>query len=495
MPVSSDPSPSDFRATSALHADIGARLPAAAYLRYRSRADGWSAGRQAAFLAHLADNGLVADAARSVGMSLAGGYALRRTARGYAFHLGWEAAVLIARRIIADNLMTAAIRGEEARWVREDGVTSYVRQNTKLSLTLLGRINPASAPSEVTAVATRFDLFLLMIEDGLGAAQLWDYFFDEALPHSDIEARDRVRAALQLCEESADFEEDNSAADGSSGDNGGDKGSDKGGGEAPIEYKSMDAPRCLPFAGGAGPLFHAQQRGRADNGAQFDAGRFAAAQLKPHLARMEIERDAPECLHQVGAQQHRRFFRQAEHRKGRHVGKGNRHIAQDHRAQLDLPDDGHFQHDRLACDTGDFDLVQLCPAAPHDQVAQRHIADGDFRSGVDNRVDRQAIGLCLGQDQLPLLAPRGHDDFAVPALRRLAAVLNRDRALFKIEHQPLVIERIDAQHAVAAQIGFGQNGHFQIIGAGRAQPQLIHRHTRDDAAAGHAVQRDRAGRR
>ena len=39
-----------------LRDDTDAKLPAAAYLRYESRADGWGPGRQAAFLAHLADN-------------------------------------------------------------------------------------------------------------------------------------------------------------------------------------------------------------------------------------------------------------------------------------------------------------------------------------------------------------------------------------------------------------------------------------------------------
>ena len=58
---------------SPLRHDADTKLPAAAYLRYESRADGWSAGRQAAFLSHLADNGLVEDAARSVGMSVGGG--------------------------------------------------------------------------------------------------------------------------------------------------------------------------------------------------------------------------------------------------------------------------------------------------------------------------------------------------------------------------------------------------------------------------------------
>jgi hypothetical protein len=54
--------PHPQRHPSSLQHDADARLPTAAYLRYQSRADGWSAGRQAAFLAHLADNGVVADA-------------------------------------------------------------------------------------------------------------------------------------------------------------------------------------------------------------------------------------------------------------------------------------------------------------------------------------------------------------------------------------------------------------------------------------------------
>lgn len=225
---------------SALRDDIGAKLPAAAYLRYQSRADGWGAGRQAAFLAHLADNGVVEDAARAVGMSVGGGYALRRTARGYAFNLGWEAALIIARRIVADNLMTAAIRGEQSRWVREEGVTTYTRQNTKLSMTLLDRVNPATTLPEILAVATRFDCFLEMIDDGLGAAELWDYFFDDALPPSEIEARERVRAALLLTEDSAIFERDSDE---------GDARDDDAREKPPIEYKSMDgAPASYPPA-------------------------------------------------------------------------------------------------------------------------------------------------------------------------------------------------------------------------------------------------------
>lgn len=166
-------------------ATIMRRLPAAAFPRYEGRADGCSAGRQAAFLAHLADHGIVEDAARTVGMSLGGGYALRRQARGYAFNLGWEAALIIARRVVSGQLMTEAIKGEQSRWVREDGVTTYTRQNSKLSMALLDRVNPATSLEEVLAVATRFDWFLQLIDEGADAQCLWDDFFDDALPHSE----------------------------------------------------------------------------------------------------------------------------------------------------------------------------------------------------------------------------------------------------------------------------------------------------------------------
>jgi hypothetical protein len=199
--------------TSSLRHDADPHLPAAAYLRYESRADGWSPGRQAAFLAHLADHGVEADAAKIVGMSLGGGYALRRQARGFAFGLGWEAALLLARRIVADRLMAAAIQGEEARWVREDGVTTYTRQNTRLSLALLDRVTPAATLPEVTAVMHRFDWFLELIDKAASAQQLWDLFFDDALTRDDAQARARVRGALLLCEETAVFEEEDAEED------------------------------------------------------------------------------------------------------------------------------------------------------------------------------------------------------------------------------------------------------------------------------------------
>jgi hypothetical protein len=191
-----------------LAVDDRALLPAAMFLRYDSRADGWTNGRQAAFLMHLADHGVVADAARAVGKSLGGAYALRRQARGFAFNLGWEAALVLARRIVVDKLMACAIEGERAQWVRVDGCTIYTRFNAKIATSVLDRVTPLSELAEVMAVVARFDMFMGLLDQGASPAQMWALFFDAALPADDREARNRVRASLLLCEDSADFEED-----------------------------------------------------------------------------------------------------------------------------------------------------------------------------------------------------------------------------------------------------------------------------------------------
>ena len=378
---------------SSLRNDSDARLPAAAYLRYESRADGWSAGRQAAFLAHLADHGIVADAARSVGMSQAGGYALRREARGYAFNLGWEAALIIARRVVADNLMAAAIKGEESRWVREDGVTTYIRQNTKLSLALLDRVNPATSLAEVLAVATRFDWFLQLVDEGVAAENLWELFFEDALARSEREARARVRAALLLCDDSAVLDDDDDHA----------QGNDAG----PIEYKSMDGPvlardsqtwglnAAKPSPSPAGrfiALVSRKPRNHTRRRAQPDACRVTTFELEAHLACLEVERDTAEVFHEVGAEQQRWPIGEAEHAKRRYVGKGDGDIAHDDRAQPELTDPGQFEFDS---DAGYLKLFDRYAASADDLVAQRQIADGNLGPGVDHSVDLQAIGLGL----------------------------------------------------------------------------------------------------
>ncbi len=184
------------------HPDPAALRPAAMWLRYDSRADGWTPGRRAAFVTHLADHGVVAEAAAAVGKSLASAYALRRRAGGYGFNLGWEAALLLARRRVADELMAAAIKGETAIWTREEGKTTYTRFNPRTALALLDRVNPATALNEILAVAQHFDWFRDLID---AEGDLWP-LFDTCLDEGDFDARNRVRISLQLSDESADFE-------------------------------------------------------------------------------------------------------------------------------------------------------------------------------------------------------------------------------------------------------------------------------------------------
>lgn len=56
----------------------------------KRRKDGWSVGRQCAFLAHLYFTGSVADAARAVGMSRESAYRLRRRAEAESFAAAWD---------------------------------------------------------------------------------------------------------------------------------------------------------------------------------------------------------------------------------------------------------------------------------------------------------------------------------------------------------------------------------------------------------------------
>ncbi len=476
---------------SSLRNDNDARLPAAAYLRYESRADGWSAGRQAAFLSHLADHGVVADAARSVGMSQAGGYALRREARGYAFNLGWEAALIIARRVVADNLMAAAIKGEESRWVREDGVTTYIRQNTKLSLALLDRVNPATSLAEVVAVATRFDWFLQLVDEGVAAENLWELFFEDALARSEREARARVRAALLLCDDSAVFDDDDDA-----------KGDDAG----PVEYKSMDGPirscgsqtvmqnaasvasslaSSLVAFVGIDPRHHSRRR------AQLDTCRLASFELETNFACLEVERDTAEVFQKVGTEQQRWLIGETEHAKGRYVRKGDGDIAHNDRTEPELADPGQFEFNGDTGDAGYLKLFDLYAAPADNLVAQRQIADGNLGPGIDHRVDCKTVCLGLRQDQLSASPPRGDHDFAVHARCGLVRILDSDQPLFEVHHQPLIGECVDTEHAVPAQIALLKHRQFEIGNTDRTQPQFVDQHARNTAAAGHAVYRHR----
>lgn len=74
----------------------------------RPRCDGWTADRQRRFLVALSRGLTVDRACAIVEMSRTAAYSFRASARGAAFALGWEAAQIRARDILADELMDRA---------------------------------------------------------------------------------------------------------------------------------------------------------------------------------------------------------------------------------------------------------------------------------------------------------------------------------------------------------------------------------------------------
>lgn len=59
----------------------------------RSRVDGWTPDRQAAFIGYLAETGSVCEAAKRIGMARETAYRLRQHAWGHGFAAAWDAAL------------------------------------------------------------------------------------------------------------------------------------------------------------------------------------------------------------------------------------------------------------------------------------------------------------------------------------------------------------------------------------------------------------------
>jgi hypothetical protein len=189
--------------------------PAADYRTDAPRVDGWTPQRQAAFLMTLAQTGLVSQACKVAEMSASAAYALRREPRGRAFHLGWQAAHLIARDRLEDVLLEAAICGVEAVTTRLDGVTRRRVLNSGLSMGMLTRLDTRLATLDDAAlgaarsVASAFEAFICLVLDDGGAEAIAAFL--EANPDPLAPKTARVAAvaqsapAPQLVEKSAIF--------------------------------------------------------------------------------------------------------------------------------------------------------------------------------------------------------------------------------------------------------------------------------------------------
>jgi hypothetical protein len=77
----------------------------------RHRSDGWTTDRQVAFIEALAQSGCVADAAKSVGLSVRSAYALRQHSFANSFRAAWDAAINFAIKRLSDEALSRAIHG------------------------------------------------------------------------------------------------------------------------------------------------------------------------------------------------------------------------------------------------------------------------------------------------------------------------------------------------------------------------------------------------
>jgi len=122
------------------------------------RYDGWTAEKQKRFLTALSLGHPITRACAIVDMSRQSAYALRNAARGAAFRLAWDAALLRSRDVLADDLMERALNGVST--TRTDGkgrtVTRHRHDNTLAwrMLTRLDRRADAACP-DANAAAVR----------------------------------------------------------------------------------------------------------------------------------------------------------------------------------------------------------------------------------------------------------------------------------------------------------------------------------------------------
>lgn len=140
------------------------------------RHDGWTGAKMKRFLQMLAETGVVTDACRVTGMSRKSAYALRNSARGRAFALGWDAALLLSAPSVADDVASRSRYGVVDR-VYRDGklVAERHRYDNRLTMAVLTRLDRQlqemrrDAAAAARIAADEWEQYLAAVEAGEGA--------------------------------------------------------------------------------------------------------------------------------------------------------------------------------------------------------------------------------------------------------------------------------------------------------------------------------------
>lgn len=140
---------------------------------------GWTDARQRQFLAAIAEGYTVETACRAVGLSVQSAYKLRQCARGAAFALGWNGAILLQRDKLADALVSRVFDGQEVVVERPDGSKTvrhfYDNRLAQATLTRLDRLAgeqaAAGADHAARMVAQDFEAYLDVLASEAPAAR------------------------------------------------------------------------------------------------------------------------------------------------------------------------------------------------------------------------------------------------------------------------------------------------------------------------------------
>lgn len=169
------------------------------------RHDGWTPERQRQFCEALAECGNVERAAAAVGMSRETAYRLRRRTGGRAFALAWDAALLLARQRMIDDVIDMAFDGSIERHFRDGKlVLEKRRRDPRALLTTIERLgsNKALGTPPAMAVAADFEEFLdcMQADYRQGRGEAAEFMQIRAEAGNQLTSPSLVNAKLQLRE-------------------------------------------------------------------------------------------------------------------------------------------------------------------------------------------------------------------------------------------------------------------------------------------------------
>jgi hypothetical protein len=138
----------------------------------RLRCDGWTRHKQRAFCESLSECGEIGIAAQEVGLSRQTAYRLRCRKQGQAFALAWDAAMLIAARVMVDQAVDLSLYGSIETVIRDKEDKDRVikrKQTPAMLFATVERLRSAKilGTPEVIAASQDWDRCLDLLEEGL----------------------------------------------------------------------------------------------------------------------------------------------------------------------------------------------------------------------------------------------------------------------------------------------------------------------------------------